>query len=361
MENLKHQISGAIPPTANRVAGILSELSLAAPGDFEWRKIGNSRDGLPLYGIKLGSGSLRISITAGAHSDEPAGPMAALDLLRWLTQTSEGKALLRLTHWTIAPHVNPDGAEKNALWHDEEPEFLDYAKSAFRESPGEDIEFGYPTSPSDQDCRPENAAVAAFLRGERPYQLHFSLHGMGFAEGAWWLIGKEWVARTATLRKALRYLFHSRNFALHDIDRRGEKGFSRIAPGFCTTPESSAMQSFFHRQGDPATAALFRLSSMEFVQSLGGEPLVMVSELPIFTLGAGGVMTDPPNENTPFQRFRPRFRQAAARYRETGAPEELLALQEQFAVRAVPFAQQIAVIRDGVLAGVRFLAKGFEK
>ena len=57
------------------------------------------------------------------------------------------------------------------------------------------------------------------------------------------------------------------------------------------------MTAHFEALGDPATAALFRPSSMEYVRSLGGDPFTLVSEMPLFLLPAehfqGGELVRP--------------------------------------------------------------------
>ena len=51
------------------------------------------------------------------------------------------------------------------------------------------------------------------------------------------------------------------------------------------------MSEYFMAAGDPVTASLFRPSSMETVRSLGGDPLTLVSEMPLFiTPGVGEVL-----------------------------------------------------------------------
>ncbi len=44
------------------------------------------------------------------------------------------------------------------------------------------------------------------------------------------------------------------------------------------------MREHFEQQDDPETAAKFHQSSMEFVRSLGGDPLCLVTELPLFVV-----------------------------------------------------------------------------
>jgi hypothetical protein len=177
---------------------------------------------------------------------------------------------------------------------------------------------------------------------------------MAFAEGAWWLLGADSASSTGSLRRQLTQLFNNLRIGQHDIDRRGDKGFTRIERGFATTPTSVAMRQHFLRHGDPETAALFRPSSMEFVQALGTSPLVMVSEIPLFAIRGGGVLADPPGESTPYTRFRDRFAEARLKLaRGNSVPlEDLL---RDFAVEPVPFDTQCKAIGAGVLAAVDHL------
>jgi len=191
------------------------------------------------------------------------------------------------------PHANPDGEARNAAWTAatmtdargrtvyELPRYLD---GAVRELPGDDVEFGFPHHEDDAAARPENRAVAAFLRGGAPFALHGSFHGMAFAAGPWFLMEASWAGRTAAMRRRLRQRVAALGYRVHDVDRHGDKGFHRIDEGFTTRPDSRAMRAFFETRGDAETARLFRPSSMEYVGSLGGDPLTLVSEMPLFLL-----------------------------------------------------------------------------
>jgi hypothetical protein len=44
------------------------------------------------------------------------------------------------------------------------------------------------------------------------------------------------------------------------------------------------MRTYFQAQGDEQMAARFHQSSMEYVMSLGGDPLCLVTELPLFVI-----------------------------------------------------------------------------
>lgn len=246
--------------------------------------IGRSESGREMYGVVMGRGAKRVSLVAGAHADEPVGPQT---LRHFVTTALERRQALgdlfeRFT-FVVVPHVNPDGEAANWAWIEQWPDPLAYIKHVVREPPGRDIEFGYPA------MRVENRAVAAFLERHGPFDLHMSLHGMAVADGAWLLIEKHWIDRTPApglpgLRQKWTEAVHAAGLRLFDWDRKGDKGFIYIGPGFSTTPEGAAMRAHFEAAGDPATAALFHQSSMEYVRSLGGDPLCLVTELPLFVL-----------------------------------------------------------------------------
>lgn len=105
---------------------------------------------------------------------------------------------------------------------------------------------------------------------------------MGYSGGTMLLIDKNWAYRTDPLQRAFRELTRGYGLRLHDHNRKGEKGFFRIGEGFTTTPEGAAMRMYFKSHGQPEMARLFKDSSMEFVRSLGGDPLCVVTELPLF-------------------------------------------------------------------------------
>jgi hypothetical protein len=255
--------------------------------------IGVSREGRPLVGHRFGSGARHVSLIAGCHADEPVGP-AMLDRLGgFLHGLDADHPLLSRLAWWLVPHVNPDGEERNAAWTratttDAEGrtvyDLARYVAGAVRERPGDDVEFGFPRREDDAEARPENRAMASFLRGGAPFVLHGSFHGMAFAAGPWFLIEASWAGRTVAMRRRLRERTTALGYRVHDVDRRGDKGFHRIDEGFTTRPDSRAMRAWFERRGDAETARRFRPSSMEYVRSLGGDPLTLVSEMPLFLL-----------------------------------------------------------------------------
>ena len=244
-----------------------------------FEELGTSEEGRSLYGIVMGRGDRAVSLIAGNHADEPVGPETLRTLvLKGLARRGDLDTLLDTYRFVIVPHTNPDGEMRNRSWVEQWPDPLAYLQRVVREEPGRDMEFGFP------DMRKENRLVAEFLRAHAPYALHMSLHGMGFGEGVMLLVERHWSFRTQQLQRSFLEAARLENLALHDHNRHGEKGFFYIAPGFSTTPEGEAMRTYFRAQQDEEMASRFHDSSMEYVRSLGGDPLCLVTELPLFVI-----------------------------------------------------------------------------
>ena len=267
-------------PTFRTHGGIREEMEGVCarhPDVASFHELGPSEEGAMLYGIRLGTGDRGVSLIAGNHADEPVGPETLRSfVVNGLANRDKMAPWLRRYEFLIVPHTNPDGEARNRPWIEAGPDPKAYLQHAVRELPGRDLEYGYP------DMRPENEHVAAFLREHGPFAMHASLHGMSAGEGAMLLINRPWTFRTQALRDKFVRAVAAEGLRMHDHNRKGEKGFFWIEPGFQTTPRGDAMRTYFRAQNDPATARKFHDSSMEFVMGLGGDPLAMVTELPLF-------------------------------------------------------------------------------
>ena len=274
-------LTGASPSfrTHGGVREALEAACARHPDVASFEELGPSEEGAMLYGVQLGTGRRPVSLIAGNHADEPVGPETLRSfVLNALANRDKMEPWLRRFRFLIVPHTNPDGEARNRPWIEAWPDPKAYLRHAVRERPGRDLEYGYP------DMRPENEHVAAFLREHGPYTLHASLHGMSAGEGAMLLINRPWTFRTQALREGFVRAAAADGLRMHDQNRKGEKGFFWIEPGFQTTPRGDAMRTYFHAQDDPATAQQFHDSSMEFVMGLGGDPLALVTELPLFVV-----------------------------------------------------------------------------
>jgi len=241
--------------------------------------LGESEEGRPIDGYVIGHGPLTVSLIAGNHADEPVGPETLrMFILESLSRRVTNKHLFDSYRFVVIRHTNPDGASRNWRWMQAWPSLEKYLSHVDRERPGRDMEFGFPS------LRVENQHISRFLGQHAPFALHMSFHGMGYSEGAMLLIERHWISRTGELRSRFVQAVTGAGLDLHDHDRKGEKGFVYIAPGFTTTPDGEAMRNHFRSLGDEEMASCFESSSMEYVRSLGGDPLCLVTELPLFVI-----------------------------------------------------------------------------
>jgi hypothetical protein len=318
--------------TCDDVRAPIREACAQNPDIAGFIHLGHSEEGRPIDAVILGNGKKHISLIAGAHSDEPVGPETLRTfILQGLAQRKQLRDLWKKYCFFIIPHINPDGEARNREWIRQWPDAGAYLRHAFREPPGRDLEFGYP------GMRAENRLVSDFLKAHAPFALHLSLHGMGFSEGAMLLIERRWINQTEALRSRFAGYARKTGLRLHDHDRKGEKGFVYIAPGFTTTPEGRAMQAYFRTLGDEETAGKFQLSSMEYLRTLGGNPLCLVTELPLFVLTK---QVKPPLTGVPqaYLKFRGKIPEIKAKSLAGNAPDDFL---EEFQIR--PLALNSAV------------------
>lgn len=265
---------------------LIDKILKHTPIEIDGYVIGKSVEGRSIQGFTFGNGTKNISLIAGNHADEPVGPLLLKKLVSYLFSLPKKHYLLETYSWYIVPHTNPDGESRNKKWYtydDTETDLANYLTHVTRELPGEDLEFGYPIEDEIEALRPENTAVYKFWKTANiPFHLHVSLHGMAKTYGPWFLIDNDWKSRTPKLQEQCYNRSTSLGYNVFDLDRKGEKGFYRIAEGFCTRPDSKGMREHFLKLNDVEMANKFHPSSMESIRSLGGDCLTLVSEMPLF-------------------------------------------------------------------------------
>lgn len=326
----------------------------AFPSEAKPFEIGRSRQGRPLLGYRFGTGPLAVSLIAGCHADEPVGPRLLRSLARYLSTLAEDHAAQRELQWWIVPDANPDGAVRNEAW--QQPDASQYELAAYlqhvvRELPGDDVEFGFPRSEDDTSARSENRAIFEWWQQcDRPFRLHATLHGMAFAAGPWFLIEPAWSSRCSNFQRDLTKAVQAAGYELHDVERHGEKGFHRIARGFCTRPDSQSMRQHFLDRDDPATAERFRPSSMEAMRSLGGDPLTLVSEMPLFVTPGVGKELGPPDPAA--LAWQQRLAEWRVRCQDPKSHTQVEQEAEQQGLRPMPVADQLQLQWRMITAGL---------
>ncbi|MEE8348534.1 MAG: peptidase, partial [Acidobacteriota bacterium] len=231
-------------------------------------------------------------------------------------------------------------------------DLVQYLSHFKRELPGDDMEFGFPRGPDDIEARPENRGISRWWQEcAQPFQLHVSLHGIAFAAGPWFLIEPSWASHCQELKTTCRRAVEEMGYRLHDVDRQGEKGFRRLEEGFCTRPDSQAMAQYFRDLQDESTARLFRPSSMEAIRALGGDPLTLVTEMPLFILPNVGETLGPPDPEA--LRWKERIeRWKAGIDQEPQVAESIGREAVEYGLRAMPIRDQMQLQWTFIAAGV---------
>jgi len=247
--------------------------------------IGLSRGERKIYGYRFGVGKVQVSLIAGCHADEPTGSIFLSHLNNFLGSLPKDHPLIKTFQWYIVPYANPDGTHSNRDWGQRADQQFDLGlnlKHEIRELPGDDMEFGFP-SEAVKPLRPENAAIYNFWKSSgRKFDIHVSLHGMRISYGPWFLIDKDFISEVSGILEACKHEVELLKYKLHDVERKGEKGFFRFEPGFGSRPDSEAMKQHFTDRGDNEMAKRFHPSSMESIRSLGDPCLTLVTEMPLF-------------------------------------------------------------------------------
>jgi len=268
---------------------VLSKPNLAqiitAKSILDGEVIGYSRNGREIFGYHFGTGKVVVSLIAGCHADEPTGSMFLNHLTNYLGLLPKDHPLIELYQWYIVPFANPDGSHNNRNWYQDATQCYDFGLNllgAVRELPGDDVEFGF-QSDSVAALRPENEAIYKFWQqSNQKFSLHVSLHGMQVSYGPWFLIDKDFIHEVSDIIEYCQSDVNQLGYQMHDVDRKGEKGFFRFEPGFGSRPDSGAMRQYFLDRGDKEMASRFHASSMESIRSFNNSCLTLVTEMPLF-------------------------------------------------------------------------------
>jgi len=325
-------------------------ISFPHPSPKAGQVIGYSRRGLPIQAFNFGRGPVSISLIGGCHADEPVGPRFLRHFVSFLEAQPEDHPFLTEYQWWIIPHANPDGEQNNLKWTMDSNgvyNLTSYIFSSIRELPADDMEFGFPMHDKDKGARPENKAIYRWWqKAETSFQLHVSLHGIAFGKGPWFLIDSAWITRCKPLVDNCTAIINSMGYALHDVNRRGEKGFFRIAPGFSTRSDSKYLKEYFLDLGDKKTANKIRPSSMETIRKLGGDVLTLVSNMPLFIVPESKDETE--SAHFDLKKWKYRFEI----WKNDGNPERVLQEAQQSGLKPMSIIDQMKLQFYFIFAGI---------
>lgn len=166
-----------MPELNERLKGLVAEHH----GDADLFEIGRSREGAPLYGLRIGNGSQRALWFACPHPNEPIGSLVIESMANWLLADRAFRERMDTT-WYLVPCVDPDATALNEGWFRGPFTVTHYARHYYRPPSADQVEWSFPATYrrfSFQEPLPETEALMRLIDEVKPHML-YSLHNAGF-------------------------------------------------------------------------------------------------------------------------------------------------------------------------------------
>lgn len=154
-------------------------------------EIGKSRNGHPLWCIRIGDGPKNALCFACPHPNEPIGAMTMEYFSRALAENRHLREELGFT-WYIIKCVDPDGLKLNENWFKGPFDIFTYSRNFYRPAGYEQVEWTFPLDYKNlhfDKPLPETEAIMKLIRETKPAFM-YSLHNAGFG-GAYWYLSKD--------------------------------------------------------------------------------------------------------------------------------------------------------------------------
>ncbi|MBY8987359.1 MAG: zinc carboxypeptidase, partial [Candidatus Lokiarchaeota archaeon] len=147
----------------------------------EMNKLGTSREGRPIYCLKIGKGEENALLFSFPHPNEPIGSMSLEFLSQFLAKNPEFTKKTGYT-WYLIKAIDIDGAILNEGWFKGDFNPLKYAKNYYRPASYEQVEWSFPISYKKlkfETPAPETQALMHLIQKIKP-KFMYSLHNSGF-------------------------------------------------------------------------------------------------------------------------------------------------------------------------------------
>lgn len=154
-------------------------------------ELGKSKEGRPLYCLKIGDYSENALVYGCPHPSEVVGEAMLEFFSRKLCEDKAFRDELGYT-WYIIKTIDPDGTVLNEGWFKKERNFVNYGSDFFRPKNSDQNESRVPYEHEGVvygDPKPEVRCLMKVIEEVRP-KFYYSLHSAGFG-GVYWLMNKD--------------------------------------------------------------------------------------------------------------------------------------------------------------------------
>jgi len=240
---------------------------------------GTSREGRPIYGIKIGNGE-RVALLFGCpHPNEPVGTLV-LEYLSWrLVKDDDLRKELNYT-WYIVKVADPDGLRLNEGWLKGPFTPLNYAMNYYRPAGNKQVEWTFPIEYKTlkfNDPIPETKALMNIIESYKP-DFIYSLHNAGFG-GVYYYLSEK-----APLLYPIFYYFVEREkvpLSLGEPEVPWAKLLARAVYYMVSTPEYYDYLEK-HADKDPAEIIMSGTDSYDYARHFNPNVLELVTEVPYY-------------------------------------------------------------------------------
>lgn len=154
---------------------------------FEVNIAGSSVNGVPIYHVRFGEGSVKALFPAGPHAMEPVGMLTVFSLMTLLHQGNRGLVAADV-EWHFVPCIDPDGAIMNEGWTLQPFTLESYVQNFWAQPRPEQVDFSFPVK--HKKLRFEQASKEAqVLKGiidQVMPDFYYSLHDYSLPMGGTW-------------------------------------------------------------------------------------------------------------------------------------------------------------------------------
>ncbi len=257
------------------------QLAKDYPERVEVMERGRSREGNPIYVIKIGSGSKNALLFGCPHPNEPIGAMMLEVLSELLAKNDPALQELDYT-WYLIKSIDIDGTKRNEGWFDDSSSIRKYAEHFYRPASFEQVEWTFPVDYKTLHFHkplPETQVLMEIIQEKKPVFM-YSLHNSGFGGVYYYVSG--------TLTDSLFDLFQAIPGHFQLPLNLGEpevpylKPFApAIFPMFGISDEYDYLEKHLPEGMDPATVIQAGTSSDDYAKKMAGT-YSLVCEMPYY-------------------------------------------------------------------------------
>ena len=152
---------------------------------------GKSKEGRPIYCMKIGEGSKNAFLFGSPHPNEPMGCMMLEYFSRYLCEHADFRKEFDYT-WYIIKSIDVDGTKLNEGWFKGPFTLYNYAKDFYRPIGNEQAEWTFPFTYKNYKWDtpiPETRVLMDIIDRVKPTFM-YSLHNAGFGGAYWYITGR---------------------------------------------------------------------------------------------------------------------------------------------------------------------------